>query len=344
MPWSRPWLLVGALALVPPLAGVHASGAHAQAAGYEVQPGDTLWELAEAHGCTVAHLRAQNGLDADDPIVVGQRLDLSGCDAPAERPGAGKRYIVASGDTLAAIAKRHDTTVAQLRELNGLDGSLIRVGQELRVPGSELRAIRQIPGQSRGRPSHGWLHHGTRLPSSPTYYRRRTERTYAAAHLIDHTLNAVQSTRDAHPKLHRLAIGDLSDTDGGPLSGHHSHQSGRDIDIGLYYTRVPSGYPQEFVVASEDSLDADATWTLLEHFVASAGEPGGVEKVFLDYELQGWLYAAARRDGWSKTKLQDVFQYPDGRYAKHGIVRHEPKHADHLHVRFGCAAGDTGCR
>ena len=27
--------------------------------------------------------------------------------------------------------------------------------------------------------------------------------------------------------------------DGGPLSGHHSHQSGRYIDVGLYYARVP---------------------------------------------------------------------------------------------------------
>ena len=150
--------------------------------------------------------------------------DLRGCSLPVKGSsegksgGAGKRYIVASGDTLASIAKRHDTSVSHLRELNDIDGSLIRVGQELRVPGSEPRSIRQIPGQSRGRPHHGWLHHGTRLPSSAGYYRRRTERTYAAAHLVDHTVNAIQATRDQNPRLHRLAIGDLSDADGGPLS------------------------------------------------------------------------------------------------------------------------------
>ena len=76
----------------------------------------------------------------------------------------------------------------------------------------------------------------------------------------------------------------------------------------------------------------------------TAGDPGGVEKVFLDYEVQGWLYAAARADGWSKARLLDVFQYPDGPYAKHGIVRHEPKHADHMHVRFRCAPADAGCK
>ena len=131
---------------------------------------------------------------------------------------------------------------------------------------------------------------------------------------------------------------------GGPLSGHHSHQSGRDIDVGLYYRRPPADYPREFVVATEDSLDAAATWALLEAFVGTAKDEGGVEKVFLDYEVQGWLYAAARAEGWSKSRLREVFQYPDGRYAKHGIVRHEPKHADHIHVRFRCAPDDAGCK
>ena len=341
----RPWLssLVGAATLL----ALGVSSAAAGSATHVVQPGDTLWAIAEDHGCTVRQLREANELGADAPIVVGRTLDLSGCRVAAPRAAAdagGKRYVVARGDTLAAIAKRHHSSVAQLRELNSLEGSMIRVGQELRVPGSALRTIRQLPGQSRGRPGHGWLHQPSRLPNAAAYYRRRVERTWAAAHLIDHTLNAIQAARDAHPKLHRLAVGDLSDRDGGPLSGHHSHQSGRDIDLGLYYTKTPPGYPKEFVVATEDMLDADATWTLLESLLTSVGEPGGVEKVFVDYQLQGWLYAAARRDGWSKSKLRDVFQYPDGQYAKHGVVRHEPKHADHLHVRFLCAAQDTSCK
>ncbi|NJL71575.1 MAG: hypothetical protein HC888_08140, partial [Candidatus Competibacteraceae bacterium] len=52
----------------------------------------------------------------------------------------------------------------------------------------------------------------------------------------------------------------------------------------------------------------------------------------------------ARADGWSKAKLVDVFQYPDGEFAKHGLVRHEPKHADHLHVRFACVPDDAHCQ
>lgn len=49
--------------------------------------------------------------------------------APAER-----LHVVAPGDTLLGLAERYATTVEALRGLNGLQGSLIRVGQELRVP------------------------------------------------------------------------------------------------------------------------------------------------------------------------------------------------------------------
>ncbi len=310
---------------------------------YVVKPGDTLWELAEDNGCTVDQLRKLNEIDPDEPLAIGRELDLSSC-AGAKQGASGKHYKVVSGDSLASIARRHGTTVDELRRLNGIEGSLIRIGQELKLPGDAGRKIRLLTGQSRGRPGHGWLHKPTRLPRSGHYYRRRLERTWAAAHVIDHTLNAIHEARQSFPRAHRLAIGDLSDQDGGPLSGHASHQSGRDIDVGFYYRRVPAEYPKEFVVASKDSLDAPATWALLEGFVRSAGKPGGAEKVFLDYEVQGWLYAAARKDGWSKTKLEGVFQYPDGRYAKHGIVRHEPNHKDHMHVRFACVPDDLGCK
>jgi LysM repeat protein len=332
----------GLVALAVTLAGP-SRPAWAGPAAYVVKPGDTLWDLAEDSGCTIEQLRKHNKLGADDPLVVGRELDLSPC-GEASKGASGKRYTVVSGDNLASIARRHGTTVDELRRLNNIDGSLIRVGQSLKVPGDAARSVRMLAGQSRGSPAHGWLHKPTQLPRSGHIYRRRPERTYAAAHVIDHVLNAVHSVYEAHPKAHRLAIGDLSDEDGGPLSGHASHQSGRDIDLGFYYRKVPAEYPKEFVVASEDSLDAAKTWALVKGFLVSAGRPGGVEKIFIDYEVQGWLYAAARKDGWSKAKLHDVFQYPDGKYAKHGVVRHVANHRDHMHVRFSCVEGDGACK
>ncbi len=48
--------------------------------------------------------------------------------------GAGN-YTVRPGDTLTSIAKQTGLSVAQLKAANGLSGDLIRVGQELQVPG-----------------------------------------------------------------------------------------------------------------------------------------------------------------------------------------------------------------
>jgi len=46
----------------------------------------------------------------------------------------GPRVTVRSGDTLARIARRYQTTVETLRRVNGLPGHRVRVGQELQLP------------------------------------------------------------------------------------------------------------------------------------------------------------------------------------------------------------------
>ncbi len=51
-------------------------------------------------------------------------------------------YVVAPGDTLSGIARRHNTTVDAIMELNSLSSDLLSIGQEL-----------FIPGQSAGSPS-----------------------------------------------------------------------------------------------------------------------------------------------------------------------------------------------
>ncbi len=43
-------------------------------------------------------------------------------------------YRVQGGDYLGLIAERHGTTVATLRELNGISGSTIQIGQSIRYP------------------------------------------------------------------------------------------------------------------------------------------------------------------------------------------------------------------
>ena len=44
-------------------------------------------------------------------------------------------YVVQNGDYLAKISKKFNVTIASIKELNGLKGDLIRVGQKLKLPG-----------------------------------------------------------------------------------------------------------------------------------------------------------------------------------------------------------------
>jgi murein DD-endopeptidase MepM/ murein hydrolase activator NlpD len=64
---------------------------------------------------------------------------------PLRAVAQGQVHVVAPGDTLTALALRYDTTVEALRERNGLQGDLLRVGQELVVPGDGGWRLRTLP-------------------------------------------------------------------------------------------------------------------------------------------------------------------------------------------------------
>ena len=125
---------------------------------------------------------------------------------------------------------------------------------------------------------------------------------------------------------------------------HASHQSGRDIDLGFYFKKRPKGYPQNFADVTASNVDFDASWTLLMSFVNTADAPGGAEKIFISYETQKVLYKQARKRRISKAKLARILQYPHGRDSRKALVRHEPGHNEHMHVRFGCPPKATRCK
>ncbi len=55
---------------------------------------------------------------------------------PASERTAPVEYVVKSGDTLGAIARRYGTSVEELQRSNGFTGSMIRVNQKLLIPGT----------------------------------------------------------------------------------------------------------------------------------------------------------------------------------------------------------------
>ena len=100
-----------------------------------VRPGDTLWDLARAHGTSVSTLKQLNALPGNGTVYAGQSLRLPGGGAGTRGGGTGT-HLVRPGETLSHLAVRYGTTSAALRRQNGLSGSVIRIGQRLVVPGS----------------------------------------------------------------------------------------------------------------------------------------------------------------------------------------------------------------
>lgn len=206
------------------------------------------------------------------------------------------------------------------------------------------RHKRDATPQSVGASWAGRLQHPSQLKLGDAAHIRRPYRAFGTRTTVEFTRRAIQETAKQFPKAHPLAIGDLSAQNGGPISDHHSHQSGRDVDIGLYYRKQPQGYPSGFVTGTEANLDRAAMWTLVSKLANTASKDGGVQIIFLDYDVQGILYRWAKDHGVSDQKLERIFQYPHGRDAGAGIIRHYRNHANHVHVRFKCSSADTGCR
>jgi LysM repeat protein len=114
-----------------------ASGAYAVSASastYTVEKGDTLTGIASKYHTSVVDLKNLNNL-ASDLIRISQTLQVpDGAAAPsAPTPAPSSTYTVVKGDTLTAIARRNNITLAELRQWNNLSGDLIIPGQQLTV-------------------------------------------------------------------------------------------------------------------------------------------------------------------------------------------------------------------
>jgi len=199
-------------------------------------------------------------------------------------------------------------------------------------------------GQSEGFPANGHLHKPSRLPAADDRVIRNPDTAFATADTVQHLDAAIAAVKRAHPRVHRLLVGDLSFETGGKLVGHVSHQSGRDVDLGFYYKeRVGPGL-RVFEDGTRENLNIRATFSLMRALAESHGKPGGMQWGLLDYQVQRTLVQYARRSGAvSSDDLDVLFQYPKGAYAPVGLFRHYPNHRNHVHVRFACPKGDPFC-
>lgn len=102
---------------------------------YTVQRGNTLSQIANAYGVTVAHIVEINNLTDPNLIYPGEKLRITESTNTNLNPVTQNNfYTVQTGDTLSGIARRYGVTVQYLVNLNGIrNPNLIYAGQMLRV-------------------------------------------------------------------------------------------------------------------------------------------------------------------------------------------------------------------
>ncbi len=110
---------------------------------HEVQPYQALITIAEAYKVSVDQILALNGLQADWPLQIGQKLlispgnitpspTLSAIQRLTPEADGGYYHTVRSGETLSLIANLYEIPLSDLMAWNGLDNtSIIRPDQKL---------------------------------------------------------------------------------------------------------------------------------------------------------------------------------------------------------------------
>lgn len=171
---------------IEPLPATSTAGA-GQTAGtgststYTVRGGDSLWKIANSNGISLAALLSANGLTENSVIQPGQSLRIPGgssstrsaspaASAASSRPEGTTTYTVRSGDSLSVIARRHNTTVQDLKALNKMSSDIIRIDQKLVVPegsSSGARPQASAPATRSSAPSGSGTRHTVQSGETP---------------------------------------------------------------------------------------------------------------------------------------------------------------------------------
>ena len=291
---------------------------------HPVLPGDSLHKIAFKYDVTIKELKSWNKLRSDR-IYVGDKLKVK----VTGHVRSVKKHMheVKSGETLSGIAKKYHVSVGDLLAINRLKSKhMLRIGQELAV---YVEGPEEV-SESIGRPQSGHLVSGVQMRKGKGYTLKRPANAWGTDETV-HTLVSVAKKlqKDSRGRSPWLVIGDISREGGGSLPPHKSHQNGRDVDIS--YIHTGDKRPKGFQTATKENLDLKNTWLLVRALL----ESGKVERMFIDRTIQVRLCDYVKRHAARKyrRKADEIFQYPSTRTGD-PIIRHEPGHKNHIHVRF----------
>ncbi len=101
-----------------------------------VQPGDTLFGIAQAYGVEAAAIISANNIANSNQLRAGQRLTIPGISELDAAKARGRVHIIQSGESLTVIAVLYGVTAQEIIEFNGISNpDAIYVGQQLIIPG-----------------------------------------------------------------------------------------------------------------------------------------------------------------------------------------------------------------
>jgi len=191
-----------------------------------------------------------------------------------------------------------------------------------------------------GSPNQGRLDGGKRLGAAPylrvvPYYAESTAR-WGLPSLVGLIDRAARRVARRFPDA-VLGVGDLSRREGGELDRHHSHESGRDADLG-FYLRGPGDkplLPARFITFSPRGEASDLpgavfddarNWALVEALVDD--REARVSHIFVARHIRARLLRYAEFHGVPSELRQHA--------AELMIQPSQAAHDDHFHVRIGC--------
>jgi penicillin-insensitive murein endopeptidase len=271
---------------------------------------------------------------------------------PRAEPPAASASAAEAGDETDNSGDPPTTTSAAADE----PGADAPAQLELDPGAADPRTLGADATASIGSPADGSLRGGIRLPRrGPGYVfspSKRDEARYGTIEMVQAIVAAAAAVERDLPGS-QAVLGELSLAEGGPLSGHGSHQAGRDVDVLFYLHDAdgepfaakpipldPSGEGTEYGDLGDPSddrpvkIDLPRTWRFVQALLEFEG--AAVQRIFLVEHLRGLLLEEAKRAGAAQATI-DLF----------ADVTCQPgfPHDDHLHIRFFCAADDidAGC-
>lgn len=215
------------------------------------------------------------------------------------------------------------------------------------------RTAQRTRSRAVGWPWRGRLEGATLLEPSEhvVHVERYLERGrfWGTGELVQLVNEAARKVSEVHgPSV--LPVGELSAKYGRNISGHRSHENGRDADLGFYFIDddgKPYVFSEYFAKTSRSGrayieggrvrFDTARNWTLVRAMLESDVD---VQHIFVANNLRIKLLRHARRD----PEVSELL------YEKASRVLHQPggstlPHRDHFHVRILCSEEDRpSCR